>query len=556
MKICKFIKRLLHLIIKKRSKTITKDKSLPSISSISYKSFSNTECSSHTDLNLETLNFGHSACFLMKIQKKGHKRNIILPVNLNLDKLIIDNPPLDNGFHSKLAFNIEKAYYFLSLLTTIPARNKDLIDEEGWVPIYTKYVRDNIKDIISYKKYLIKIGVIECDNLYFINSKCLWYRWGNRYRNSEFKLFSVFCRYEDYVYDNSNDSNITTNEDYYLWHWYGTKNLTINRSVKQYAKAIYEYKKGNKKLWSRNANTNKLKNPLEQYKAALVNIDKIESHRYEVHRDDTVHRLHSVITNFQKDFRNFLTYDGKELVSIDVSNSQPYLSCLLFDIRFWQRDSNIPLTLYSLYTEIQNAIPDTVIDKVKDFLVKADNTVFSQYKEIVSRGKMYETIADQCNRELHETYSRKDAKILMFYLLFSSNQGQSNDITTRKMKTIFAKELYPEVAKLFKIIKHNFRGLGVEKQHNRLACLLQSIESEIILNRCCKRIWEEGNQQIPVFTIHDSIATTAGNENFVKNIMEEELHKAIGIKPTLKLEKWNIEEVEYKDILAQIIPLK
>ena len=71
------------------------------------------------------------------------------------------------------------------------------------------------------------------------------------------------------------------------------------------------------------------------------------------------------------------------------------------------------------------------------------------------------------------------------------------------------------------------------------ACLLQSVESEIILHRCCKRIWDEGGHNVPVFTIHDSIATTAENVGFVRNIMNEELTKASGVHPHFKTELWS-----------------
>lgn len=131
---------------------------------------------------------------------------------------------------------------------------------------------------------------------------------------------------------------------------------------------------------------------------------------------------------------------------------------------------------------------------------------------------MYETMAEVCQASLHKPIDRKEAKILMFYLLFSSNQGQHDDITINQMRKIFSSELFPKVAELFKLIKHKYKHVEEEKQHNRLACLLQSIESEIILHRCCKRIWEEGNQQIPVFTIHDSIATTTEHVEYVKEL--------------------------------------
>ena len=46
------------------------------------------------------------------------------------------------------------------------------------------------------------------------------------------------------------------------------------------------------------------------------------------------------------------------------------------------------------------------------------------------------------------------------------------------------------------------------------------------------------NPKIPLITVHDSIATTAENVEYLKSIIEEELEKAIGFKPKLAIEFW------------------
>ena len=126
----------------------------------------------------------------------------------------------------------------------------------------------------------------------------------------------------------------------------------------------------------------------------------------------------------------------------------------------------------------------------------------------------------------------------MFHLLFSRNHGSHKDTVICQMRQIFDKELFPEVSELFRLIKTEFPGVDMEKQHNRLSCLLQSIESSIILHRCCKRIWEEMNQQVPIFTIHDSIVTIPEYQNYIVHVMIEEFSRCIGVAPTLSIEKW------------------
>jgi hypothetical protein len=51
--------------------------------------------------------------------------------------------------------------------------------------------------------------------------------------------------------------------------------------------------------------------------------------------DNSGHRLHSPLTQMKKEFRYFLSYEGEKLVSLDLRNSQPFLSTVLLDPDFW-----------------------------------------------------------------------------------------------------------------------------------------------------------------------------------------------------------------------------
>jgi hypothetical protein len=115
---------------------------------------------------------------------------------------------------------------------------------------------------------------------------------------------------------------------------------------------------------------------------------------------------------------------------------------------------------------------------------------------------------------------------MVFSVLFSSNKFIGQD--EAKPKRLF-KRLFPSVYDVFSYLKR--------KDKTFLACLLQRIESYLILDVICKRISNE-YPDIPIYTIHDSIATTSGNEKHVERIMKEELTKHIGIPPTLKFDYW------------------
>ena len=180
---------------------------------------------------------------------------------------------------------------------------------------------------------------------------------------------------------------------------------------------------------------------------------------------------------------------------------------------------------------------------IRDFFNTVEEDTFTEYKNMVSSEQFYERIVEKVRR-LNITITRDKAKILMFYTIYSSNR-LPNDLLLRQMREIFI-QMFPQIAELFKIIKREFKIFKeikeIEgKQHNKLACLLQHIESKIILHRCCKRVWEEGNQHIPVFTNHDSIVTTINNRDYVASVMREELTRAIGLPPALDMEIWGEE---------------
>src|SRR5665647_206750 len=201
---------------------------------------------------------------------------------------------------------------------------------------------------------------------------------------------------------------------------------------------------------------------------------------------DSVHRLFSVLTNMQHELRNFVTYNDLPLVCIDMKNCNPYLACLIFNPEFWKTDSLLPLNLYSLPNNIQDrlSIPSLSIMLGK-FFNALHGGEFDEYIGLVSSGRMYETIMDMLNETAETNIELNEAKIALFSLFFSSNRSHPYDRGIRKKFKI----KFPAVFEIFSIIKKNFRIEGEAKPHARLSCLLQSIESEIVLHRCCKRIW-------------------------------------------------------------------
>jgi len=155
------------------------------------------------------------------------------------------------------------------------------------------------------------------------------------------------------------------------------------------------------------------------------------------------------------------------------------------------------------------------------------NNEFQHYIDLVVSGKLYEYLKEAFLKELGiELQDRKEVKAAVFQVLFTSNQfkGQAEAAPKRLFEQKF-KEVYNVFAKIKR------------KDKSLLPRLLQSIESHLMINVIAKRISVE-YPLAPIYTIHDSISTTEEYVDVVKQIMIEELTKAIGHPPTIRPEVW------------------
>lgn len=510
---------------------------------------------------------------LVTFATSGHYA--MLANNFDLNIHLQEYPPLEYGFDQKkyqLNFDPDKIIYILGLLSSIPARNKDLIREDGFVPINARRLNEKVTDYRFYLDYLESTRVIECDPYYLPKVHSRGYKWAEKYNNSKPRIHYYRKAFDKkgnlktvnpiYVKKDKAGNDENTIQNYpYLTYWYEQKKINID-----YAKAeLYADLLLNKKIelgkdsWDLNKDTGKKKDPKDQYRAILYNLEALKIHNFKAQIDNNVHRLHSVLTNMQKDYRSFLTYDNQQLVAIDINNSQPYLACLLFNPEFWSENSNLPINLYSLPNNIKQSFlyrkstGESLSIMVGNLLQGLQANTFDEYKSIVASGQMYERIIHWLKEEKNKEISRGVAKVAMFQLLFSSNWNNPED--ENYWLTNYYKEKFPAAMEVFRKIKKTIPELNEEKPYARLACLLQAIESEIILHRCCKRIWAETDRQVPVFTIHDSIVTTIGNEDYVYQIMKEELAKCIGVEPKMKYEYWNYQSKDLdQEIMARITP--
>lgn len=477
----------------------------------------------------------------LALPKKYTGSFALIPANLDLDRHLERFPVTDYFFvrdesgHIKAVnqngtlgyyFDKERLVHIIGLISSIPAGNRDLVTDNGYVPINSSVLRNYFKDYFSYLDYLLRTGVLITDGIAFKGEKSYGYKFSPEYENQPMVKYTYLAArnvHPEPVLEerfNRHTGKFEHNPllDYpYLSYWYKQMKLGINPAAEDFA--------WHRRTIAYRGSSNK--DPQAQYQSALCNIIALENKEYKAQIDSNVHRLHSAITNMQKDYRNFLKYDGQELTAIDISNSQPFLLCILFNPDFWDRDSDAYINIGHLPENIQKLFRPSLVSEIKKHIAATSVTEFQEYIREASAGNLYEFMQSEIN---NPEIDRSRVKTMILITFFSDNRYISQKTEDAALKRRF-RALFPKIYELIALCKRS--------RKNRFACLLQSVESEIILHRCCKRIWDEGGHKIPVFTIHDSIATTAENVGFVRNIMNEELTKAAGVHPSFKTELWS-----------------
>lgn len=481
---------------------------------------------------------------------------LYIPENLDIDVLMYNNPPKFKKYKCKR----DKLLYIIHLLNALPLMNKDLLFD-GFVPLNSTMLQRKISNYKEYIDYLLyDLKIIETDGQYLAGFKSKGYRLIEEYKTEikavalkDFTFYKCLKLHRNKIKESVKHLN-------YLTKWFNEKLQIDIDYVNTFLKEEFKLKENNELLWDYDRSRKKFKEPISQLNHAKISAEKINREEYYLMHDNNVYRFHSNLTNMRSVIRNAITYNGENLISIDIKNSQPYLSTILLSRNFWIEQKfgrenknslsisfddpksryfssfkNINDNKYKYESNINNRlnISHIKIHDTDSYIMLGDidktlmNNEFSQYINLVVSGTLYEFLEQQFTMHLGETFSnRKEVKTAVFQVLFTDNRflGQED----AKPKKMF-KQMFPYVYEVFRQIK--------SKDKTLLPRLLQSIESYLIIDVIAKRISQE-YPEAPIFTIHDSISTTERYVDIVEYIMKEELSKAIGHAPKLAREEW------------------
>lgn len=478
---------------------------------------------------------------------------LYIPENLDIFELTHNNPPTFKPY------KLDKLCYILNLINAIPLMDKD-IQGEDFIPINAKKLQDKIQNYKQYLDYLeLDLKIIECDNHYLVGEKSKGYRLIEKYRTpvKPFQVVDFTFRKKLKVEKNCEQESVKHLD--FATKWFNDKLQIDYNYVDAFLREEHHLKMQDRSLWEYDRIRKKQKHPTNQMIHAQMSAQRLKCKDYNLMLDDNVYRLHTNLTNMPSRIRNAITYDGQKLYSLDIKNSQPYISTVLLSRDFWieqKNEPNTPNTLSISFREPQslrepqsrkslsfnniNDINNKILNISHIKIHNNDNYImlgeipqslidneFQHYIDLVVSGKLYEFLEQAFQKELGiHLKDRKEVKAAVFQVLFTANQfkGQAEAAPKRVFEKMF-KEVYDVFAKI------------KSKDKTLLPRLLQSIESHLMINVIAKRIAEE-YPNAPIYTIHDSITTTEEYVDVVEQIMKEELSKAIGHPPKIAKEEW------------------
>lgn len=402
-------------------------------------------------------------------------------------------------------------------------------------------------------RHLVDNGVLQTDDIYIEDEKCRWYKF-TPYYNSYPKIDSITKI--TLIKHMVNQSPIKHNKRTYpyLSKWLNS-NLQIDAEAalidcerKMQMDTVKRMRYGWKKY---------PKDPIQAYTSALISINKIEQGDFFFTKDNTSGRFHTNLTNMGKIARNHMSYNGHPLVSVDIKNSQPTFGGVLAEQKFFRPD--ISTTKSQNFSVLD--LPKNMKEEIQKVWIE-NSTGIGRIEKRESVGGHTFTLAETpqlaVNQELEIYRTKVQDGIFYEYIFERAPQvlGYELNLTRDQLKVEVLKAMYSSnrfTTDVKKVFSHTFpyydsifRQLkGQDK--SLLPRVLQAVEAAVVLDRIAKRIALE-EPKLFIATVHDSIVTLKGYENYVATVMQQEVHQAIGFTPRLGIEFWSPDNIDRNEM--------
>lgn len=419
---------------------------------------------------------------------------------------------------------------------------------EDFVPLYSKVLKQNCgNNYYVYLEGLLNSGIIECDELYSKSKhESFGFKLSDQYASSPLKYITLtdqflVKRIKKYRKEKIEELKIKAAPIAHLVRWLADDGLKIDKE------AALDFLNTYTRKLSSELSKRKLKKKYQKKQDAFVlrryykikdQIKSWDSNKY-ISIDDAGGRLYSPITGLPSLFRNFLTYNGEQLVGFDIKNSQPLHFLNMLKKEFWK--SYTPgITLKRLDSELWEYLKEEVEYSSTIMFQESAETQYRQglnnytFKNLVQNGKLYEFICYKFfNKHLTKGgidrfSTRAKTKQEFMHMMYHNPKEPYT-----KAKAVFEEfeKLFPKEAAVMNFLK--------KRKYNDFPIILQKIEAQMLLYKVAKRVYDV-NPNIPLFTIHDNIITTEQHASTLKFILEDEYKQLLGFIP-------QFEKTEYSE---------
>lgn len=472
----------------------------------------------------------------------------LIPPNFDFNELLkMANPEIRKGEQ----FKLENLYAVTTILYERFNVKQNKYAKEDYTTLKLAYLRNAVPNAEFYLKFLIKAKVVQRDDVWILGKKSYGYRFIPPYYGTPISI----PRLKDNELDSEKATLLWVTKDSanlpYLSKWILSPKFTFDAETAK-KDLIAEYFKtengdlpmlfdlidfsapiGIVRRTKDFTNKEHEENFNKLISGGIVPISLfiMRAHRFTV--DVSGFRLHTNISNLRKTLRKHLKYDGKRLIAYDLKNSQPLFLNALLSPTFWSGKVDSTHLNYKQLLGPLGTLKGLGIRSAKHTLTMRESfnsqygPTFQKFKKLTLDGNLYEYLCEKHIESTGEVLSRDEVKQMLIGLFFDKNSQE------RKYSYVIeatVREYFPGLIEFCDSFKR-------EDEHNKFALILQNIESTIILRKVCQIIAIK-HPEMPLFTVHDSIATTEDFAPILGPLMASEIESVVGFKPTIKEEPW------------------
>jgi hypothetical protein len=335
---------------------------------------------------------------------KKEKYSCLYPAGLHLEKTIKRIPP-------DFKYNLD---YFYFLINEISIKSTYIMEEndwESWVGMCSSIMKKHPYKYNEHFKYLISEktdGGILWGKKYS-TGKCFSYRLATKYFMQTFKTYEITdYKLIKYINKSQNEKIISNNKfkkKYnFLAKYFESGLLKID--LKGAMDENYEiFKSGNCLPYE----------ALLKQRLIAIQITRISNENYSLsYSYKTDGRIHSQITNLNKNLRKYMTYNGKRLTEVDIKSSVPtFFIYILKEILKEEKSDNL--------IKVINNISD-YHHMCRKSLKSVDISEVESFGNHISNGTFYESFYGDYEKGIDKAQLRKKIKNNILSMMFADKK--------------------------------------------------------------------------------------------------------------------------------------